>query len=66
MAGAERVSGSRFLKEKGVKTIQGYDGNWVLNAEALAIPRARLVGSVGCAEPSSASPTLQKTFLNTL
>lgn len=27
------------LKEKGVKTIQGYDGNWVLGAEALAIPR---------------------------
>ena len=27
------------LKEKGVKTIQGYDGNWVLDAEALAIPR---------------------------
>jgi len=27
------------LKEKGVKTIQGYDGNWVFNAEALAIPR---------------------------
>ena len=27
------------LKEKGVKTIQGYDGNWVLSAEALAIPR---------------------------
>lgn len=27
------------LKEKGVKTIQGYDGDWVLGAEALAIPR---------------------------
>jgi hypothetical protein len=27
------------LKEKGVKTIQGYDGAWVLGAEALAIPR---------------------------
>ena len=27
------------LKEKGVKTIQGYDGNWVLGAEAPAIPR---------------------------
>jgi len=27
------------LKEKGVKTIQGYDGDWVLTAEALAIPR---------------------------
>ena len=31
------------LKEKGVKTIQGYDGNWVLNAEALAIPRECLL-----------------------
>jgi hypothetical protein len=27
------------LKEQGVKTIQGYDGAWVLGAEALAIPR---------------------------
>ncbi len=27
------------LKEMGVKTIQGYDGNWVLGAGALAIPR---------------------------
>jgi hypothetical protein len=28
-----------ILKEKGVATIQGYDGEWVLSAEALAIPR---------------------------
>jgi hypothetical protein len=28
-----------ILKEKGVETIQGYDGEWVLSAEALTIPR---------------------------
>ncbi len=28
-----------ILKERGVGTIQGYDGEWVLGAEALTIPR---------------------------
>ena len=39
MSDVERVSGSRFSRRMGVKTIEGYDRNWVLGAEALAIPR---------------------------
>ncbi len=39
MSDAERVSGSRFSRRRESRRSKGYDGNWVLGAEALAIPR---------------------------